>query len=146
MTSAKVRLAMAAMGQKETKVDALCEELGVTRQARHVPRQGKCARMGRNSRTRNSAIASDRPLKLVQSSLENGIAGTCPRAGISVSYSASGIIGSPAATSRRNMSVGTPSCARSASPSEIMLMACASARVSVPAGICPSRIPNSSLS
>lgn len=35
MTSAKVRLAMAAMGQKETKVGALCEELGVTRQTRY---------------------------------------------------------------------------------------------------------------
>jgi DNA invertase Pin-like site-specific DNA recombinase len=38
MTPAKVRLAMAAMGQPETKVGALCEELGVTRQTlyRHV--------------------------------------------------------------------------------------------------------------
>src|SRR5680860_1761343 len=38
MTPAKVRLAMAAMGQKETKVGDLCKELGITRQTlyRHV--------------------------------------------------------------------------------------------------------------
>ena len=43
MTSAKVRLAMAAMGQKETKVGALREELGVTRQTlyRHVSPSGE---------------------------------------------------------------------------------------------------------
>lgn len=43
MTSAKVRLAMAAMGHKETKVSALCEELGVTRQTlyRHVSPGGE---------------------------------------------------------------------------------------------------------
>ena len=42
MTPAKVRLAMAAMGHKETKVSALCEELGVTRQTlyRHVSPAG----------------------------------------------------------------------------------------------------------
>ena len=32
MTAAKVRLAMAAMGQKETKVTDLCSELAITRQ------------------------------------------------------------------------------------------------------------------
>jgi Resolvase, N terminal domain. len=32
MTAAKLRLAMAAMGQPETKVGDLCQELGVTRQ------------------------------------------------------------------------------------------------------------------
>ena len=32
MTPAKGRLAMAAMGQKETKVGDLCKELGITRQ------------------------------------------------------------------------------------------------------------------
>ena len=32
MTPAKLRLAMAAMGQPETKVSALCKELGITRQ------------------------------------------------------------------------------------------------------------------
>lgn len=43
MTPAKVRLAMAAMGHKETKVSALCEELGVTRQTlyRHVSPTGE---------------------------------------------------------------------------------------------------------
>ena len=43
MTAAKVRLAMAAMGQPETKVGALCQELGVTRQTlyRHVSPKGE---------------------------------------------------------------------------------------------------------
>jgi DNA invertase Pin-like site-specific DNA recombinase len=42
MTPAKLRLAMAAMGQPETKVSALCQELGITRQTlyRHVSPQG----------------------------------------------------------------------------------------------------------
>ena len=42
MTAAKVRLAMAAMGQPETIVGDLCKELGVTRQTlyRHVSPQG----------------------------------------------------------------------------------------------------------
>lgn len=43
MTAAKVRLAMAAMGQKETHVGDLCTELGVTRQTlyRHVSPSGE---------------------------------------------------------------------------------------------------------
>ena len=43
MTPAKLRLAMAAMGQPETKVSALCKELGITRQTlyRHVGPQGE---------------------------------------------------------------------------------------------------------
>lgn len=43
MTRAKVRLAMAAMGQPETNVAALCEELGITRQTlyRHVSPTGE---------------------------------------------------------------------------------------------------------
>ena len=43
MTPAKIRLAMAAMGQKETKVGALCKELGITRQTlyRHVSPAGE---------------------------------------------------------------------------------------------------------
>lgn len=43
MTAAKVRLAMAAMGHKETKVGDLCTELGVTRQTlyRHVSPAGE---------------------------------------------------------------------------------------------------------
>jgi hypothetical protein len=42
MTAPKVRLAMAAMGQKETKVADLCAELGITRQTlyRHVAPDG----------------------------------------------------------------------------------------------------------
>ncbi|WP_456299417.1 hypothetical protein [Nitrosococcus watsonii] len=42
MTAAKLRLAMAAMGQPETKVGDLCQELGVTKQTlyRHVSPQG----------------------------------------------------------------------------------------------------------
>ena len=42
MTGAKLRLAMAAMGQHETKVADLCRELGITRQTlyRHVSPQG----------------------------------------------------------------------------------------------------------
>ena len=43
MTPAKVRTAMAAMGQKETKVAELCAELGITRQTlyRHVSPAGE---------------------------------------------------------------------------------------------------------
>lgn len=43
MTATKLRLAMAAMGQPETKVGDLCQELGVTRQTlyRHVSPQGE---------------------------------------------------------------------------------------------------------
>ena len=43
MTPAKIRLAMAAMGQKETKVGDLCKELGITRQTlyRHVSPAGE---------------------------------------------------------------------------------------------------------
>jgi hypothetical protein len=43
MTAAKVRLAMAAMGQKETKVTDLCSELATTRQTLygHVAPDGK---------------------------------------------------------------------------------------------------------
>ncbi len=43
MSSAKVRLAMAAMGQPETIVGNLCKELGVTRQTlyRHVSPKGE---------------------------------------------------------------------------------------------------------
>lgn len=42
MTVAKLRLAMAAMGQPETKVGGLCNELGITRQTlyRHVAPDG----------------------------------------------------------------------------------------------------------
>lgn len=49
MTPAKVRLAMAPMGQHETKVSALCEELGITRQIlyRHVSPTGELREDGR---------------------------------------------------------------------------------------------------
>jgi AcrR family transcriptional regulator len=42
MTAAKLRLAMSAMGQPETNVGDLCEELGVTRQTlyQHVSPKG----------------------------------------------------------------------------------------------------------
>jgi DNA invertase Pin-like site-specific DNA recombinase len=42
MTPAKLRLAMAAMGRPETRIGALCQELGITRQTlyRHVDPQG----------------------------------------------------------------------------------------------------------
>jgi len=43
MTAAKARLAMAAMGQTETKVSSLCKELGISRQTlyRHVSPKGE---------------------------------------------------------------------------------------------------------
>ena len=43
MTAAKLRLAMAAMGNVETKIGALCEELGITKQTlyRHVAPNGE---------------------------------------------------------------------------------------------------------
>jgi DNA invertase Pin-like site-specific DNA recombinase len=43
MTAAKLRLAMAAMGQPETAVGILCKELGITRQTlyRHVSPKGE---------------------------------------------------------------------------------------------------------
>ena len=42
MTAAKLRLAMAAMGNIETKIGDLCEELGITKQTlyRHVAPDG----------------------------------------------------------------------------------------------------------
>src|SRR5215212_641533 len=49
MTRAKLRLAMAAMGQPETKVGELCRELGITRQTlyRHVSPDGSLRPDGR---------------------------------------------------------------------------------------------------
>ncbi len=43
MTIAKLRLAMVAMGQPETKVGDLCQELGITRQTlyRHISPKGE---------------------------------------------------------------------------------------------------------
>ncbi|MDK9717718.1 MAG: recombinase family protein [Trichlorobacter sp.] len=50
MTVAKLRLAMAAMGQPETKVGELCKELGITRQTlyRHVGPDGSLRNDGEN--------------------------------------------------------------------------------------------------
>lgn len=50
MTVAKLRLAMAAMGQPETKVGELCKELGITRQTlyRHVSPDGILRSDGEN--------------------------------------------------------------------------------------------------
>ncbi|MXS85460.1 recombinase family protein [Nitrosomonas sp. HPC101] len=49
MTTAKLRLAMAAMGQPETKVSDLCQELGITRQTlyRHLSPKGELREDGR---------------------------------------------------------------------------------------------------
>lgn len=49
MTAAKLRLAMATMGQKETKISALCEELNITKQTlyRHVSPKGELREDGK---------------------------------------------------------------------------------------------------
>ena len=48
MTKAQVRLAQAAMGNKETRISSLCEELGVTRTTlyRYVGPQGELRKHG----------------------------------------------------------------------------------------------------
>jgi DNA invertase Pin-like site-specific DNA recombinase len=48
MTPAKIRLAMASMGKKDTNVGALCKELGITRQTlyRHVSPTGQLREAG----------------------------------------------------------------------------------------------------
>ncbi|MEO9246824.1 recombinase family protein [Citricoccus nitrophenolicus] len=48
MTPAKIRLAMASMGNKDTNVGALCKELGITRQTlyRHVSPTGELRAAG----------------------------------------------------------------------------------------------------
>ncbi len=58
MTTTRLRLAMAAMGQPETQVNALCAELGITRQTlyRHLAPDGSLRPDGRkllNQRTPN---------------------------------------------------------------------------------------------
>ncbi|TXH47014.1 MAG: recombinase family protein [Burkholderiaceae bacterium] len=57
MTAAKLRLAMASMGQSETKVGDLCEELGITRQTlyRHVSPKGELRPDGVKLLARGSA-------------------------------------------------------------------------------------------
>jgi len=54
MTAAKLRLAMAAMGQPETKVNNLCQELGITRQTlyRHLSPKGELREDGRKLLTK----------------------------------------------------------------------------------------------
>lgn len=49
MTPAKLRLAMASLGQIETKIGPLCEELGITKQTlyRHVAPSGELREDGR---------------------------------------------------------------------------------------------------
>lgn len=56
MTAAKLRLAMAAMGQRETRVGDLCKEIGVTRQTlyRHVGPNGELREDGKKLLSRKS--------------------------------------------------------------------------------------------
>ena len=58
MTSAKLRLAQAAMGQPETKVGELCTELGITRQTlyRHVDPKGALRTDGEKLLARRSGM------------------------------------------------------------------------------------------
>jgi DNA invertase Pin-like site-specific DNA recombinase len=62
MTAPKVRLAMAAMGQKETHIDELCKELGVTQKTlyRHVSQTGELrpdgAKLTGNTKPRAATI------------------------------------------------------------------------------------------
>ena len=55
MTTAKLRLAMAAMGQPETKVSDLCQELDITRQTlyRHISPKGELRPDGTKLLARN---------------------------------------------------------------------------------------------
>lgn len=55
MTPGKLRLAMASMGQPETRVNALCLELGITRQTlyRHISPDGKLRHDGEKLLNRN---------------------------------------------------------------------------------------------
>jgi DNA invertase Pin-like site-specific DNA recombinase len=66
MTAAKVRLAMAAMGNKETNVGKLCKELGISRQTlyRHVSPTGELRADGSKLLTRgrdSSRLRQDSP-------------------------------------------------------------------------------------
>jgi hypothetical protein len=51
MTAAKLRLAMASMGKRDTSVGALCEELGITRQTlyRHIAPDGTLRENGKKA-------------------------------------------------------------------------------------------------
>lgn len=59
MTAAKLRLAMASMGQPETKVGDLCTELGITRQTlyRHVGPDGELREDGKKLLRRKASDA-----------------------------------------------------------------------------------------
>ena len=61
MTSAKLRLAQAAMGQPETKISELCAELGITRQTlyRHVDPKGALRPDGQKLLDRKTVRASN---------------------------------------------------------------------------------------
>ena len=56
MTAAKLRLAMASMGKRETNVGALCEELGITPQSRKVTEAS--SRKGAHIRRRRRQMRS----------------------------------------------------------------------------------------
>lgn len=58
MTAAKLRLAMASMGKRETNVAALCEELGVSRQTlyRHIAPDGTLRADGKKALNHNSRL------------------------------------------------------------------------------------------
>ena len=59
MTAAKLRLAMAAMAQRETQVGELCQELGITRQTlyRHVGPDGSLREDGKKLLNRGTTTA-----------------------------------------------------------------------------------------
>jgi DNA invertase Pin-like site-specific DNA recombinase len=63
MTAAKLRLAQAAMGQRETKVGELCAELGITRQTlyRHLDPKGQLRPDGERLLGRRSQRAAASP-------------------------------------------------------------------------------------
>lgn len=58
MTTAKLRLAMAAMGKPETRVGDLCKELGITRQTlyRHISPAGELRTDGKKLLSQSRAI------------------------------------------------------------------------------------------
>ena len=60
MTAAKLRLAMASMGKRDTSVGALCEELGITRQTlyRHVAPDGTLRADGKKAQSSIGYAAS----------------------------------------------------------------------------------------
>jgi hypothetical protein len=60
MTAAKLRLAMASMGKRETNVAALCEELGITRQTLygHVAPDGTLRADGKQAREPSREVES----------------------------------------------------------------------------------------